>query len=171
MNTIITTERLLLSTFTEADAQLIYELNADPAVTKFTLDPVRDLAQAAEILNNTILPQYHLYKHGRWAIHLRSTQDFIGWCGLKNRPERNEIDLGYRLLKQYWGNGYATEAAQACIQYGFELLGMKQIVGRAMPDNIASIQVLKKCGMSYVGDEIVDAHPAKTYQILNPASV
>ena len=94
--------------------------------------------------------------------------EFIGWCGLKARPERNEIDLGYRFMKTAWGKGYATEAAFACIKYGFEKLNLERIVGRAMPQNTASLKVLQKCDMQYVGEEIVDEHPAKTYEIFNP---
>jgi len=109
-----------------------------------------------------------LYNHGRWAVHAKPSLEFIGWCGLKKRPERNEIDLGYRFLKSTWGKGYATEAAFACIKYGFEKLGLKRIVGRAMPGNIASLKVLEKCGMTYIGEDMVDDHPAKTYEILNP---
>jgi ribosomal-protein-alanine N-acetyltransferase len=111
MSVIIETERLLLRTFMEDDASLIYELNLDPEVTRYTLDPIIDVAHAKKILNEVILPQYTLYGHGRWAVHLKTTLEFIGWCGLKFRPERNEIDLGYRFRKIFWGNGYATEAA------------------------------------------------------------
>lgn len=93
MNVIIETERLLLRTFTKDDAGLIYELNLDPDVTKYTMDPLKDLAQATEILTTVILPQYSLYNHGRWAVHLKSGLKFIGWCGLKARPERNEMKL------------------------------------------------------------------------------
>lgn len=168
MNVILETERLLLRTFSSADASLIYDLNQDPDVTRFTGDPVRDIAHAAEILEKTILPQYALYNHGRWAVHTKSDLQFIGWCGLKARPERNEIDLGYRFLKTAWGKGYATESAFACLNYGFKKLGLHRIVGRAMPDNIASLKVLEKCGMRYVGEDIVDDHPAKTYEAINP---
>lgn len=173
MNIIIETERLLLRTFTLGDAPLIYELNLDPDVTRYTGDPVKDLHHAQLILEQIILPQYALYNHGRWAVHIKPDMDpiaigFIGWCGLKNRPERNEIDLGYRFLKNVWGKGYATEAAFACLRYGFEKLNMQRIVGRAMPQNIASLRVLEKCGMQYVGEEVVDDHPAKTYDVFNP---
>ena len=147
---------------------LIYKLNLHPDVTKFTGDPIRDLVHAQEVLEQVILPQYALYNHGRWAVHVKQDLDFIGWCGLKNRPERNEIDLGYRFIKEAWGKGYATEAAFACIQYGFEKLHLLRIVGRAMPENIASIRVLEKCNMQFIRDEVVDDHPAKTYQALNP---
>ncbi len=168
MNVVIETKRLLLRTFTIEDAELVYELNKDPEVTEFTGDPIRDIDHAREVLEKTILPQYALYNHGRWAVHLKPDLQFIGWCGLKARPERNEIDLGYRFIRSFWGNGYATEAAYACLKYGFENLGLKRIVGRAMPQNLASLKVLENCGMSYIGDEIVDDHPAKTYEAINP---
>lgn len=87
---------------------------------------------------------------------------------MKNRPERNEIDLGYRFMKKAWGKGYATEAAYACIKYGFEKLNLNHIVGRAMPDNVGSLKVLEKCGMIYKEDEIIDGHPAKIFEIFNP---
>ena len=119
MNIIIETNRLLLRTFTEDDAALIYELNLDPNVIRYTHDPIKDLAHASEVLEKVIIPQYALYNHGRWAVHVKATLEFLGWCGLKYRAELNEIDLGYRFKKDFWGNGYATEAAYASINYGF----------------------------------------------------
>ncbi|MDZ4794517.1 MAG: GNAT family N-acetyltransferase [Bacteroidota bacterium] len=173
MNSIIETERLVLRTFTLADAPLVYELNLDPDVTRYTGDPVRDLDHAKQILEQVILPQYALYNHGRWAVHVKADLDpiaigFIGWCGLKARPERNEIDLGYRFMKKAWGKGYATEAAWACLKYGFEKLSLPRIVGRAMSQNIASLRVLEKCGMQYIGEELVDEHLARTYEARYP---
>ena len=168
MNVIIETDRLLLRTFTAEDAPLLYELNLDPDITKHTYDPMKDIDHAREVLEQVILPQYALYNHGRWAVHTKPGLEFIGWCGLKSRPERNEIDLGYRFIKNAWGKGYATEAAYACIKYGFEKLNLHRIAGRAVPANIASLNVLKKCGMAYIGEEIVDGHAAKTYEITNP---
>lgn len=168
MNVIIETDRLLLRTFTVEDADLIYELNLDPEVTRYTGDTVRDRAHAKEILEQVILPQYALYNHGRWAVHIKPALEFIGWCGLKFRPERNEIDLGYRFIKSSWGRGYATEAAHACLKYGFEKLNLGRIVGRAMPENGASLKVLEKCGMTCIGEEEVDGYPHITYEAINP---
>lgn len=168
MNVVIETERLILRTFTIEDAPLLYNLNLDPEVIRFTYDPIRDSDHAREVLEKTILPQYNLYHHGRWAVHLKTMLGFLGWCGLKARPERNEIDLGFRLKKEYWGNGYATEAAQASIKYGFEKLNMKRIIGRAIPENNKSLNVLKKCGMQFVDKGMVDGYPAITYEIINP---
>lgn len=168
MNVIIETDRLILRTFTIDDAELIYELNRDEEVTRYTGDPISDVEHAREVLEKAILPQYSLYNFGRWAVHIKPSHEFIGWCGLKFRAERNEIDLGYRFKRSSWGNGYATEAASACIKYGFQNLGLKRIVGHSMPSNIASIKVLENCGLSYVGEEMVDNHPARTYEIINP---
>jgi RimJ/RimL family protein N-acetyltransferase len=168
MNVIIETDRLLLRTFTIDDAPLLYELNLDPEVIRYTYDPIKDIEQAKRVMEETIIPQYALYDHGRWAVHLKTDLKFIGWCGLKFIPQRNEIDLGYRLAKNFWGNGYATEAAFACIKYGFDKLNLHRIVGRAIPENTGSISVLQKCCMKYFGEGIVDGFPAITYEIINP---
>jgi len=71
-------------------------------------------------------------------------------------------------MKSSWGNGYATESTFACIKHGFEKLNLRCITGRAMPANTASLRVLEKCGMTFVTEEVVDEHPALTYQIINP---
>lgn len=171
MNVVIETERLYLRTFTMDDAGLVYELNADPDVTRFTHDPMASLEKAREILERNILPQYALYNHGRWAVHLKNDMSFIGWCGLKYRPELDEIDLGYRFAKDFWGYGYATEAAFASIKYGFEKLNLPRIVARVEPQNTGSIKVLEKCGMQYMGLEKVDDYPVETYEILHPSTL
>jgi RimJ/RimL family protein N-acetyltransferase len=168
MKLITETERLLLREFTADDALLILQLNSDPRVTRYTGDPVRDEQHASEVLTHIILPQYSLYGHGRWAVHTRQDGAFIGWCGLKTRPERGEVDLGFRFLASTWGKGYATESAWASLRVGFDKLALPRIVGRAMPENLASLRVLEKCGMRYVCDEIVDEHPARTYEALYP---
>ena len=168
MNIVLETERLILRTFTMDDAPLIYELNLDPEVTRYTFDPIKDIEHAKAVLEKTILPQYVLYNHGRWAVLLKNGLEFMGWCGLKARPERNEIDMGYRFRKKFWEKGYATEGAFACIKYGFEKLNLSRIIGRAIPGNESSLRVLEKCGMTYLGEEIVDGYLHKTYEALNP---
>ena len=168
MNVIIETNRLLLRNFTEDDAHLLYELNLDPEVIKYTYDPIKDIDHAGQVLQQVIIPQYALYNHGRWAVHLKPTLEFIGWCGLKYIPEKNEIDLGYRFQKNVWGKGYATEAAYACIKYGFEKLNLSRIIGRAVSANLGSLKVLEKCGLNYIGEEETDGYLTRTYEIINP---
>lgn len=171
MDIIIETERLIMRTFGPGDAALIYQLNTDPEVTRYTLDPVSSIEQAQEILEKTILPQYALYNHGRWAVLVKKGYDnegFIGWCGLKRRPELNEVDLGYRFMKAAWGKGYATESAFASLKHGFGKLGLDRIVGRALTANLASVKVLEKCGMTYIGEQVVEGLLHKTYEAYNP---
>ena len=168
MTVIHESERLLFRLFTMEDVPLILELNSDPEVTMYTGDPIKTLEEAASVLEKSILPQYALYNYGRWAVIKKTDHSFIGWCGLKYRPELREIDLGYRFRKDSWGKGYATEAAFACIRYGFEKLGLHRIVARAVPPNIASIRVMQKCGMRYIGEQMVYNHHAKTYELSNP---
>lgn len=168
MNVVIETDRLLLRTFTIDDAGLVYELNKDPEVTRYTHDPVTDIEHARQILEKTIMPQYALYNHGRWAVHIKQGLAFIGWCGLKYRPELYEVDLGYRFNQSVWGKGYATEAAFASIQYGFKKLNMARIVGRAETGNTGSWRVLEKCGMRYIGNEMIEGHKARTYELMSP---
>lgn len=171
MHIILQTPRLILRQFTEADAPLILSLNSDPEIVKYVHEPtLKTIEHAQEILNNIILPQYQ-NNLGRWAIHTKNNMDFIGWCGLKYRPELDEIDLGYRLMQKAWGHGYATEAAQASLEHGFNELNLKLITGRAHIENLASIKVLEKIGMDFIGEGIVDDCPVRTYTKSNPKFV
>ena len=169
MNVVIETERLVLRLFTEEDAFLIYELNIDPDVIRYTHDGAGDLEHAKEVLEKTILPQYVLFNFGRWAVHLKPRLEFLGWCGLKYRSQSNEVDLGDRFKKQAWGKGFATEAAFASLRYGFEKLGLKRIVARAEVDNVASCRVLEKCGMLFTGLGEVDGFPVRVYELFSPS--
>ena len=167
---ILQTPRLLLRQFTEADAKLILELNSNPEIVKYVHElTLKTEEEAKTILLNNILPQYK-NNLGRWAIHTKDNNEFIGWCGLKFRPELDEIDLGYRLIQKAWGKGYATEAAHHTLDHGFKSLNLKLITGRAHIENIASIKVLEKIEMDFIGEGIVDNCPVKTYTKANPDS-
>lgn len=163
MHIILDTKHLYLRRFTGADALLIRELNSFPEVVKYVHEPVMtDLAKAEDVLLNVILPQYER-NLGRWAMHQKADDAFVGWCGLKYRPELDEIDLGYRLHPSYWGKGYASEAALATLTYGHEQLGLSKITGRAHVENIASLKILRKIGMQFRCLETVDDCPVETY--------
>ena len=169
MKIILQSERLLFREFTTDDAQLIYTLNSDPEVIKYVHEePITDLNTALSNITNRILPQYTQYGYGRWAVYLKNTNEFIGWCGLKYRPERKETDLGYRFLRSTWGKGYATEAATASLKYGFEELQLLSISAMVHIENLASLKVLEKCGMQFSKFEQIDGCPVKTYQLINP---
>lgn len=163
MNRILETSRLYLREFTIDDAQLLIDLNSNPNVTRYTGDgPVKDLDEAKRILTDIIFPQYK-NKMGRWAVHLKSNDEFIGWCGLKFIAEENEIDLGYRFFENHWGKGYASESAKVVMEYGVNTLKLKNIIARAAKDNAASINVIKKLGMVYLKEDKCAHDPAEVY--------
>lgn len=147
MKKILETERLYFRQFTLDDAEILYQMHQDPAITKYTGDPIPwdSVELVAKILQEAILPQYEK-SIGRWATFIKEGDVFIGWCGLKDVD--GEVDLGYRYLQQYWGKGYATEAARAVLQYGIDNK-IRNIVGRASVENIASVKVLEKIGLSF----------------------
>jgi [ribosomal protein S5]-alanine N-acetyltransferase len=146
MKKLLVTERLYLRPFELGDEGILTALNADPEVVRYTGDgSFRDAAHAHEVLTQVILPQY-AWGMGRWAVHLKADDTFIGWCGLKKHPD-GKIDLGYRFFVEYWGKGYATESAKAVMDYGFQVLSLPEIEATADAGNKASIHVLEKLGM------------------------
>ncbi|MDF2438926.1 MAG: N-acetyltransferase [Bacteroidota bacterium] len=163
MKPLITTERLYLREFTIDDVQLIFELNSDPLVTKYTeKGPDKTLEDARKRLQNEILPQY-THGVGRWAVFLKSNDEFIGWCGVKYIEKEKVYTLGYRFLPKHWGKGYATEAGKASLEYATNKMSIKEIFAKAMSVNAASIHVIKKLGMVYLKDEICAEHSAEVY--------
>src|SRR5437773_1204468 len=83
--------------------------------------------QAKETLCEHPIADYRKYGFGRWAVVLKTNGKAIGMAGLKYLAEWNEVDLGYRLLPEYWGMGLATEASRACVEYGFHTLKLSRI--------------------------------------------
>jgi ribosomal-protein-alanine N-acetyltransferase len=94
----------------------------------------------------------HWVEHGYgwWAAVPRGGTDLIGWAGLQYLPDTEEIEVAYLLGKPYWGQGLATEAARASLDFGFNSLGLSCVVGIVHPENIASQRVLEKAGLSLV---------------------
>lgn len=145
----LTTDRLLLRPLTLEDAGALNRLNADPQVMRY-IGPLQDsVEKTRRYLMDGPMADYHKYGFGRHAMLHRASGEFIGFCGLKYLPELDEVDVGYRLLPAYWGQGLVTEAARETMRFGREDLGLKRIIGLAMPDNQASIRVLEKLGMQY----------------------
>ncbi len=144
---IIETPRLLLREFVLNDAENIWELNSDPEVIKYTGDPpFETIEKAREFLLN--YKDYEKNSFGRWAVITKASNSFIGWCGLKFN-EQNLVDIGFRFFRREWNKGYATEAAHACLVYGFKELNLNEIIGRVARQNKASIKVLEKLSMDY----------------------
>jgi ribosomal-protein-alanine N-acetyltransferase len=87
-----------------------------------------------------------------WGVWESESDELIGDCSLFFADEHGEWELAYGLRRDRWGRGYATEAARACVGYGFQALGLQKIVADVDPGNPASVRVLEKCGFELAGD-------------------
>lgn len=158
------TDRLILREMDVEDAADLYEMDADPEVYKYTGDIVPEsVAHTTERISK--YPDYKKYGYGRWTTVLKETGEIIGWCGLKYLDDINETDLGYRWKPKHWGNGYATEASLACLEFGFKELELEQVVAQAYKENVASIKVMEKIGMTYWKQLNTEENPGLFYRI------
>lgn len=146
---LIHTPRLVLRPFELSDSEALFQINANPQVMKYITTPDQNLAQTREFLRHGPLNDYQQYGYGRLACFDKSSQKLIGFCGIKYLPTLGEKDIGYRFLPEYWGQGIATEACNAVIDYTRENTQLDRLVGLALPDNKASIHIFKKLGMHY----------------------
>ncbi len=146
----------------ENDAEFAFELNNDSEVLKYTGDPPFESIESAKMFLKDY-DSFRKYGMGRWYVFTNENDQFLGWCGLKYTPEKDEVDVGYRFLKRCWGQGYASEAARACLEYGFEQLGLEEIVARADLRNPASIRVMEKIGMEFHEEIDFDGLPGVKY--------
>lgn len=161
---IIETERLVMREFNQDDVDSMFELNSDEEVTRYTGDQrFEDKTEVIRLIDT--YDEYERYKMGRWSLLLKSTGDYIGFCGLKYLAELNEADLGFRLMKKYWNQGYATESSVAALNYGFDTLQLEKIVGRAASENTRSLRVLEKLGMVFETDFREHGRPCRQYML------
>jgi RimJ/RimL family protein N-acetyltransferase len=158
------TPRLYLRQFLPKDALVFFLLNADDEVIRYTGDrPFRSVAESLALIEG--YRQYKDYGLGRLVMVEKSTGEVIGWCGLKYLAEEAEVDIGYRIFKRYWNQGFTTEAAKVCLKYGFEEKQLNSIIGRANASNYGSIRVFDKLGMTFERDDNLDGKPWKLYRI------
>jgi [ribosomal protein S5]-alanine N-acetyltransferase len=147
---ILETVRLRLQEFVEDDAEAFFALNSDPEVMQYTGTVcLTSIEQARAELCERPLADYRKYGFGRLAVVLKENGTFIGFAGLKYLDDLGEVDLGYRLMAAYWGRGFATEASRALVAHGFEVLGLKRIIGLVEPEHVRSVRVLGKSGMVF----------------------
>jgi len=151
----IETERLILRDILLTDEYKMFQLDSSVEVQRYIGNkPVTTIQQSRDVINN-IRQQYELTKVGRLAVLEKKSDRFIGWAGIKLVTDQingyiNFYDLGYRFMKEFWGNGFATESAKACLELGFDLLNTDYIYGMAHIGNNASKSVLEKSGLRYV---------------------
>lgn len=146
------TQRLILKPFNKGYIADLFQLDQDPEVMRYITKgrpTTRD-----EIINDS-LPRFTRYYQantplGYWALHLKSDDAFIGWCLLRpNLANSEEIEIGYRLKKVAWGQGYGTEASQYLLQQGFASGVVDQLMAIALVDNHSSIQIMQKLGLKF----------------------
>ena len=167
-NIILETERLIIREHVLSDAPFFFTLNSNYNVVKYTGDVSFNNLEEAEKIVRYVMNQYKENGYGRWLVAEKETNNPIGWCGLKFHTDTKETDIGYRFLESAWGKGYATESAKACIDYGFKHFDLNCIIGDAMKENTASINVFKKLGMTYFNDSLIDNILSVNYKINNP---
>ncbi|MFK7806627.1 MAG: GNAT family N-acetyltransferase [Saprospiraceae bacterium] len=168
----INTSRLYLRPFQITDAEALFQLDSDPEVLRYLHEKPKESVDEVKERILAVQLDYKKYGVGRLAIIHKETGAFIGWSGLKFITESiNEhsdfYDVGYRLLKEHWGKGYATEAALASVQYGFEKLNLKTIYAMADIKNAGSNNILTKIGMTKVTQFEEDGIPHFFYKIEN----
>jgi len=146
---LLTTERLILRQWRESDRDAFARLNADPVVREFfprvqtREESDADAARAHKAIDER--------GWGFWAVEVRGGASFIGFVGLSIPGIETHfspcVEIGWRLLKEHWGKGYASEAAVECLRFGFEKLTLEEIVAFTVPLNVRSRAVMERIGM------------------------
>ncbi|HTV41469.1 MAG TPA: GNAT family N-acetyltransferase [Candidatus Baltobacteraceae bacterium] len=154
------TDRMLFRQFQETDAQLLFELDSDPEVMRFIS---KGKPTPLATIQNEYIPRFLDYyrrtpPQGFWAAHLRESGAFIGWFHL--RPDKisaAEMELGYRLQRNFWGRGLATEGSKALLGKAFNEWGYEKVCARTLADNAASRRVMERAGLCFERDFHYDA--------------
>jgi [ribosomal protein S5]-alanine N-acetyltransferase len=142
------TSRLSLREFAHDDVDDIHALDSDPRVMRYIGDGSVSTRADAEAAVARVLSRYRESPGlGVWHVSRRDGGRFIGWVSLKHAGASPDIETGYRLRPEAWGQGFATELARAMLERGFGELGIERIIGVTHPDNFASQRVLLKAGM------------------------
>ena len=145
----LTTPRLTLRPFTLEDVAPLHRILNQPDILQYFPNPGTPAMERVQRIIENQLAHWNEHNLGWWAVVPQGSSKLIGWNGLQYLPETDEVEVGYLLSKQFWGRGYATEGAIASIQFGFENFNFGDIIGLTHPENIASQNVLKKCGMCF----------------------
>jgi RimJ/RimL family protein N-acetyltransferase len=147
------TARLILRRLTEDDVDHLVQLDSDPDVMRFLTG---GWPTPREVIEKETLPRILACSTaglGYWAAIEKATGEFVGWFELRPLDQEDdpvEAELGYRLRRQAWGRGLATEGARALVHRGFTTFGLRRVVAQTMAVNIASRRVMEKVGLTLV---------------------
>lgn len=165
LETIFTTERLLVRHFCADGLDAFAALCADPLVMRYVGDgttlPRSEVARWIDVCRE----RYALRGYGTSAVFERATGDFIGYCGVVCAPGNSFDELIYVFHTRVWGRGYATEAAGAMLRYVFERAPLNRIYATIYPENHASVHVATKLGFAFEREEPDDGKPVAFYVI------
>lgn len=171
MSAMVRTDRLLLRSWRPADRQPFARMNADPEVMEFFVAPLS--REESDAFVDRIEAGFAEHGFGVWAVEETSTGAFIGFAGLLHQTFEASFtpafEIGYRLARQAWGQGYATEAARAAVSFGFERAGLDEIVSMTAVGNLRSRAVMHRLGMTHdPADDfdhprVPDGHPLKRH--------
>jgi RimJ/RimL family protein N-acetyltransferase len=164
---ILETKRLLLRRLVMSDLDELYSFYCDPEVIKYIPDAPRTYEETREELEGFMNGHPRYPELGLWATIYKETGQFIGRCGLIpwTIDEQNEVEIAFAIAKAFWGKGLATEVAQALLQYGFEHLHLSRLICVIEPENLASVRVATKIGMSFEKNGEDDKGPFLIYSI------
>lgn len=145
---ILETSRILLREFSPGDADALARVLSDPETMRFY--PAHFDRSGVEEWITRNCRRYAEFGHGLWAMVLKSSGEMIGDCGLTIQvvDGEKEIEIGYHVRRDFWGQGLATEAAVACRDYGFGRLHAERLISLIRPENMPSRRVAEKNGMT-----------------------
>lgn len=147
---LLETERLTLRPVVESDAALILALMNDPAFIQYVADRgLRTSDDAARYIAEKMLPGFRENGFGMNVVALKESGIPIGTCGLFKRKPVDDLELGFAFLRDFWGQGFAYEAASAMMAHGSNALGSTRIVAATSPNNVSSINLLEKLGLRF----------------------
>jgi RimJ/RimL family protein N-acetyltransferase len=158
----IDTERLELRQLTLDDLDELVSLHADPDVSQF-IGHV-DRSQTIQALEANAA-QWAERGHGNFAVIHRHSSRFLGRVALKYWPQFDETEVGWALRREEWGNGFATEAARAGADWGFDNLPVPYLTAYIRPENTRSIQVAERLGMSRLREDVLNKIPVVVYAV------
>jgi RimJ/RimL family protein N-acetyltransferase len=156
----LTTDRLFLRHFHILDVEPMVQVFGDAEVMRFG-DGTKNKDWIQNWLLSCLERYYQTWGFGPYTVVEQSSQTVIGYCGLFYFPEidgQSEVEVGYRLVRSAWGQGYATEAAQAVRDYAFSVLGLKRLIAIIDPSNLASIRVAEKLGMTFEKEVMLEGY-------------
>lgn len=164
---ILETDRLLLRHFHIFDLDAMTEVFTDREVMRFS-DGVKSKDWVYDWLWNCAERTYQKWGFGPWTVVEKEQRQMLGYCGLfyfSDLAGQPEVEIGYRLARRFWGQGYATEAALSVRDYAFGPLCLSRLVALIDPANTASIKVAAKIGMRYEKEVMLEgySHPDHLY--------